>query len=55
MTIFKNSNYRLDYQAAQNLLQFFWEAGHEKMDYEDFQEACCNFLGYGLNTKPNNF
>ena len=48
MRIFKNSVYGVDYLEASKTIQFNWEEGHLKMTYEDFQEACCNFLGYGF-------
>ena len=48
MTLFKNSNYRVAFDPEQRTLQFFWEDDHESMSYEDFQEACSNFLGYGF-------
>ena len=48
MQIFKNSIYSIDFLETGKTIQFNWEEGHEKMSYEDFQEACCNFLGYGF-------
>ena len=54
MTLFKNSNYRVAFDGQQETLQFYWEDGHEKMSYEDFQEACCNFLGYGFEYQAKN-
>ena len=48
MQIFKNSIYSVDYLAASNTIQFNWEEAHQNMTYEDFQEACSNFIGYGF-------
>ena len=54
MLIFKNSNYSIEFQAASATLEFHWEDGHPKMNYEDFQEACGNFLGYGFEFQAKN-
>ena len=48
MQIFKNSIYSVNYLAATKTIQFNWEEAHKEMDYEDFQEACSNFVGYGF-------
>lgn len=48
MKIFKNSIYSIDFHEASSTILFNWEDGHKNMTYEDFQEACCNFLGYGF-------
>lgn len=48
MKIFKNSVYSVDFLESSKTIQFNWEAGHKNMTYEDFQEACSNFLGYGF-------
>lgn len=48
MKIFNNSKYSIDFLEATKSIQFNWEEGHKNMTYEDFQEACCNFLGYGF-------
>jgi hypothetical protein len=48
MKIFKNSIYSIDFLEATKTIQFNWEKGHHNMTYEDFQEACANFLGYGF-------
>ena len=48
MQTFKNSIYSVNYLDATKTIQFNWEEGHKNMTYEDFQEACCNFLGYGF-------
>ncbi|MEO1438105.1 MAG: hypothetical protein AAFV80_21360 [Bacteroidota bacterium] len=54
MQIFKNSNYRITFEATTKTLTFHWEEGHPKMNYEDFQEACTNFLGYGFEYQAQN-
>lgn len=48
MKIFKNSVYSVDFLEGTKTIQFNWEEGHKNMTYEDFQEACSNFLGYGF-------
>lgn len=48
MNIFSNSVYSIDFLQASKTIQFNWEEAHKDMSYEDFQEACCNFLGYGF-------
>ena len=48
MKIFKNSVYSVDFLEATKTIQFNWEEAHKDMSYEDFQEACCNFIGYGF-------
>ena len=48
MKIFKNSVYSVDFLEASRTIKFNWEEGHKTMTYEDFQEACSNFLGYGF-------
>jgi len=48
MKIFKNSVYSVDFLQATKTIRFNWEEGHKNMTYEDFQEACSNFLGYGF-------
>ena len=48
MEIFKNSVYSVEFLEATKTIQFNWEEGHKNMTYEDFQEACSNFLGYGF-------
>ncbi|NRB53312.1 MAG: hypothetical protein HRU41_36990 [Saprospiraceae bacterium] len=48
MYIFRNRFYSLSYQSTLQAIQFRWEEGHSKMTYEDFQEACSNFIGYGF-------
>ena len=48
MKIFKNSVYSIDFWESTKTIQFNWEEGHKSMTYEYFQEACCNFLGYGF-------
>lgn len=48
MKIFKNSVYSVDFIETTKTIQFNWEEGHKNMTYEDFQEACSNFLGYGF-------
>ncbi|MEO1628949.1 MAG: hypothetical protein AAFV25_27630 [Bacteroidota bacterium] len=54
MQIFKNSVYSIGFLEASKTIQFNWEDGHKKMTYEDFQEACCNFLGYGFEYSARN-
>ena len=48
MQVFTNSNYSVSFDESLNALRFDWEDGHAGMSYEDFQEACCNFIGYGF-------
>ena len=45
MKIFENSIYSIDFDDATKTIQFNWEEGHKNMTYEDFKEACSNFLG----------
>ncbi len=54
MSIFQNTIYSIDYLAPSQTIQFNWEAGHKQMTYEDFQEACSNFLGYGFEYQAKN-
>ena len=48
MQIFKNSIYSVKFLEATKTIQFNWEEAHKDMSYEDFQEACSNFIGYGF-------
>ncbi|NET31684.1 MAG: hypothetical protein F6K19_06745 [Cyanothece sp. SIO1E1] len=48
MYLFRNKHYSVSFQPAFQAIQFHWEEGHAEMTYEDFQEACCNFIGYGF-------
>ncbi|MBX2872271.1 MAG: hypothetical protein KTR30_09225 [Saprospiraceae bacterium] len=48
MYIFRNKYYSVSLQPELQAIQFHWEKSHAEMTYEDFQEACCNFLGYGF-------
>ncbi|MEL7421384.1 MAG: hypothetical protein AAFY48_16575 [Bacteroidota bacterium] len=48
MQVFTNSNYSVSFDESLQTLHFGWEDGHSGMSYEDFQEACCNFIGYGF-------
>lgn len=48
MQVFTNSNYSVSFDEPLQALRFHWEDGHVGMSYEDFQEACCNFIGYGF-------
>lgn len=54
MKIFKNSRYSVDFIEATKTIQFNWEEGHSSMSYENFQEACSNFLGYGYEYQAKN-
>ena len=47
MKVFKNSIYNVDFLEESQTIQFNWDDGHKSMSYEDFQEACSNFLGFG--------
>lgn len=51
MQLFKNSVYSIDFLESTKTIQFNWEEGHKSMTYENFQEACCNFIGYGFEYK----
>ncbi|MEL7191422.1 MAG: hypothetical protein AAFS00_05800 [Bacteroidota bacterium] len=55
MIIFQNTNYRLSFEADKQTLLFHWEEPHAQMSYEDFQEACSNFLGYGFEYQVKHF
>lgn len=55
MNVFINSIYRLELSADQHILYFHWEEGHVGMNYEDFQEACSNFVGYAFEYGSKNF
>ena len=48
MKIFTNSVYSIDFIEKSHTIQFNWEEGHINMNYEDFQEACSNFIGFGF-------
>ncbi len=48
MDVFKNSQYRISFQQQGKVLNFHWLDDHENMTYQDFQEACSNFMGYGF-------
>ena len=55
MNIYIHSHYRLTLSADQKVLEFHWEEGHADMSYEDFQEACSNFVGYAFEYGAKNF
>lgn len=48
MLVYQNSIYSVRFLAPTKTIQFNWEAAHQDMSYEDFQEACSNFVGYGF-------
>ena len=48
MDVFKNSQYRVSFEPRSKVLGFHWLEEHHNMSYQDFQEACSNFLGYGF-------
>ena len=48
ISVFKNATYSIDFLEATQTIQFNWEEAHKDMSYEDFQEACTNFVGYRL-------
>ena len=48
MELFSNKYYRLELSDDQKVIEFHWEDDHTNMTYEDFVEACCNFVGYGF-------
>lgn len=48
MQIFKNSLYNIDFLEKTKTIQFNWEDSNRNMSYEDFKEACSNFIGYGF-------
>lgn len=48
MDVFKNSQYRISFDKTGAVLNFHWLEGHNTMSYQEFQEACSNFLGYGF-------
>lgn len=53
MKIFSNSIYSINFLENIQTIQFNWEEGHKNMTYENFQEACSNFLGYGFEYQAN--
>ena len=53
MKIFSNSIYSINFLENSQTIQFNWEEGHKNMTYENFQEACSNFLGYGFEYQAN--
>ena len=55
MIVYKDSNYRLEFAEDQALMHFYWEDDNGKMSYEDFKEACSNFLGYGFEYQAKQF
>lgn len=46
--LFKNTIYSIQFVEDTKTIKFNWEEGHKDMTYENFQEACSNFLGYGF-------
>lgn len=54
MKIYSDSNYWLEFLTDSKTLKFNWKEGHEKMSYEDFQEACSNFIGHGFEFRAKN-
>ncbi|MEM8762830.1 MAG: hypothetical protein AAGD88_03395 [Bacteroidota bacterium] len=48
MNVYSDSNYTVDFVDEGNILRFGWKDGHESMNYEDFKESCCNFIGFGF-------
>ena len=55
MTVFQNALYKLVLSEDQSTLHFFWMDDNGQMSYEDFQEACSNFVGYGFEYDTQNF
>ena len=55
MTVFQNALYTLVLSEDQSTLHFFWMDDNGQMSYEDFQEACSNFVGYGFEYDTQNF
>lgn len=54
MLVYSDSNYKVELFKDSNMLRFGWHDGHESMTYEDFQEACSNFIGHGFEYGAKN-
>lgn len=54
MTIFQNKNYAIELAQDPKTLIFKWKEAHREMSYEDFQEACCNYIGYAFEHQTKN-
>ncbi|MAQ75953.1 MAG: hypothetical protein CL613_06450 [Aquimarina sp.] len=54
MEVFRNAMYSVTYISEIETIQFNWLEGHVDMTYDDFKEACNNFLGYGFEYKAKN-
>ncbi len=48
MSIYADTNYRIELSPDKDVIIFKWEDAHRNMSYEDFQEACCNFIGFAF-------
>ncbi|MCI4670339.1 MAG: hypothetical protein MRZ79_19535 [Bacteroidia bacterium] len=55
MLLYQDNNYRVEFSSEKAILHFSWEDGHKNMSYDDFKEACCNYLGYGFEYQAKNF
>ena len=55
MTVFHNALYKLVLSEDQSTLHFYWMDDNGQMSYEDFKEACSNFVGYGFEYNTKNF
>lgn len=54
MKIFENSVYSINFSESSEAIQFNWKEAHRNMNFEDFQEACNNFLGFGFEYRAKN-
>ena len=54
MLVYSDSKYKVDFIERGKVLRFGWYDGHESMTYEDFQEACSNFIGHGFEQGAKN-
>ncbi len=54
MNIFETAAYRVVFDERHNALHFVWQENHPELSYEDFIEACCNFIGYGFEYQVSN-
>ncbi|MEO0898347.1 MAG: hypothetical protein AAFY71_18180 [Bacteroidota bacterium] len=55
MTIHNHTFYYLQQEESGNLLIFRWKEAHANMSYEDFIEACTNYVGYGFEYQSKKF
>lgn len=55
MKIFSNSVYTLSLTEENKIITFQWEDANKDMSYEDFQEACSNYLGWAFEHQAKLF